>query len=88
MHVFVKRALWICSMAWLVAACHQNKNADGPMQRAGKNLDRAAHKTGQALEKAAQKTGAAAERAAQVTGDALQKTGKKLKGDESRLTAP
>jgi hypothetical protein len=82
MHVSVKRALWVCSIVWLASACRQNKDAEGPMERAGKNVDHAAKKTGQAVEKAAQKTGAAAERAAEATGDALRKAGKKLKGDD------
>jgi hypothetical protein len=83
MHVYVKRAVLVCSIAWLASACHQNKSAEGPMERAGKNVDHAAKKTGHAVEKAAQKTGAAAERAAEATGNALQKAGKKLKGDDS-----
>lgn len=83
MHVPVKRALWICSIVWLAPACHRDKDAEGPMERAGKNVDHAAKKTGQAVEKAAKKTGAAAERAAEATGDALQKAGKKLKGDDA-----
>jgi hypothetical protein len=87
MHVSVKRALWIGSIVWLASACQQSKNAEGPMERAGKNVDRAAKKTGQAVEKAAKKTGAAAERAAEATGDALQEAGKKLKGDETRRPA-
>lgn len=79
----VKHALLFGSVLWLASACHQDREAEGPMERAGKNVDHAAEKTGQALEKAAHKTGDAAERAADATGDALQKAGKKLKGDES-----
>jgi hypothetical protein len=81
MNTTVKRTPLICLVASLTFACHQDKEAEGPMQRAGKNVDRAAQKTGQALETAAKKTGAAAERAADATGDALQKAGSKLKGD-------
>ncbi len=82
MQTFVNRTLLICLVASLTFACHQDKQAEGPMERAGKNVDRAAQKTGHALETAAKKTGAAAERAADATGDALQKAGQKLKGDE------
>lgn len=80
----VKHVLSLTLVACLSSSCHQNKQAEGPMERAGKNVDKAADKTGHALETAAQKTGAAAERAADATGDALQKAGKKLKGEETR----
>jgi hypothetical protein len=82
----VKHVLTLGLVACLSFSCHRNKEAEGPIERAGKNVDGAAHKTGQALETAAQKTGAAAERAADATGDALQKAGKKLKGEETRAT--
>jgi hypothetical protein len=78
----VKRRLWICLVVSLAPACHRDKDAAGPMERAGKNVDRAAQKTGEALETAADKTGAAAEKAVDATGNALQKAGKKLKGNE------
>jgi hypothetical protein len=84
MKITVKRTLLVCLVASLAFACHQDKEAEGPMQRAGKNVDRAAQKTGQALETAAKKTGDAAERAADATGDALQKAGSKLKGDHPK----
>jgi hypothetical protein len=80
----VKHVLLLALVACLCSSCHQNKQAEGPLERAGKNVDNAAHKTGHALETAAQKTGAAAERAADATGDALQKAGKKLQGEETR----
>lgn len=66
----------------LAAACHKNKDAEGPMERAGKNVDKAAKKTGEALETAAEKTGDAAEKAADATGKAFEKAGKKLQGDD------
>lgn len=81
MQTFVKWALSMYLVGSLALACHHDKQAQGPMERAGKSVDHAAKKTGQALETAAKKTGTAAERAAEATGDALQKAGKKLKGD-------
>ena len=83
MKAVVKRTLLLGLVVWLTFACQRDREAEGPLERAGKNVDHAAEKTGQALEKAAKKTGVAAERAADATGDALQKAGKKLKGDES-----
>jgi hypothetical protein len=65
----------------LASACHKNKDAEGPMERAGKNVDKAAKKTGEALETAAEKTGDAAEKAADATGKAFEKAGKKLQGE-------
>jgi hypothetical protein len=67
----------------LVAGCHSDKQAEGPMERAGKHIDHAAVKTEHVLEKAAKKTGKAAEKAAQATGEALERAGKKLKGDDA-----
>jgi hypothetical protein len=55
-----------------LSACHRDKDAEGPMERAGKGIDNAAEKTGDALEKAAEKTG-----------DALEKAGKKIKGEDA-----
>ena len=53
----------------VVAGCHRDRDAEGPMERAGKHVDNAAQKTGNALEKAAHKTG-----------EAFEKAGKKLQG--------
>lgn len=72
----------------LASACQKHKNAEGPMERAGKNVDGAAHKTGEALEGAAKKTGEAADKAADATGKAFEKAGKKLQGDDASDPAP
>jgi hypothetical protein len=64
-----------------LAACHHDRDAEGPMERAGKSVDRATEKTGDALQKAAEKTGQAADQAVQATGNAFEKAGKKLKGE-------
>lgn len=70
------------SLLVLVAGCHDNKQAEGPIERAGKRVDHAAEKTGHALETAAEKTGEATKKAAHATGKALEKAGEKLKGDD------
>lgn len=67
----------------LATACHHNKDADGPAERAGKSVDRAAEKTGEALHKAAVKTDEAAHKAVTATGNAFEKAGQKLKGAPS-----
>jgi hypothetical protein len=67
----------------LVVGCHKNKDAEGPIERAGKNVDHAAEKTGHALETAAEKTGEATKKAAHATGKAFEKAGKKLQGDDT-----
>jgi|EndMetStandDraft_5_1072996.scaffolds.fasta_scaffold3441009_1 protein tyrosine phosphatase (PTP) superfamily phosphohydrolase (DUF442 family) len=67
----------------LATACHNNKDAEGPAQRAGKSVDHAAEKTGQALHKAAVKTDEAAHKAVTATGSAFEKAGQKLKGTPS-----
>jgi len=64
----------------LASACHQNQEAQGPFERAGKHVDSAAEKTGSALSTAAQKTGKAVETAGRATGKALGKAGDKLRG--------
>lgn len=64
----------------LATACHDNKEAEGPMERAGKHVDNAAEKTKEGLKKAGEKTGAAAEKAVHATGEAFEKAGDKLKG--------
>lgn len=71
----------------LVSACHDNKQAEGPAERAGKHVDNAAKKTGAALEKAAEKTDKAAHKAVTATGEALEKAGQKLKGAPSATPA-
>jgi hypothetical protein len=73
----VKHALLVTLSLWSLAGCHQDKEAEGPMERAGKHVDHAAEKTGQALEKAAHKTG-----------EAFEKAGKKLKGNDAPAPAP
>ena len=61
----------------LASACHQNQQAEGPFERAGKHLDTAAEKTGGALKTAAEKTGEAAQSAGRATGKAFVKVGDK-----------
>ena len=79
----MKRVLLIGLCLWLSTGCHKNKDAEGPIERAGKHVDHAAEKTGEALHTAADKTGEAAGKAAHATGEAFEKTGKKLKGDDT-----
>jgi hypothetical protein len=67
----------------LASACHDNKQAEGPVERAGKHVDNAAQKTGAALEKAAEKTDEVAHKAVTATGEAFEKAGQKLKGAPS-----
>lgn len=89
MSLDVNRLLLASSLSVLfISACHNNKDAEGPMERAGKNVDRAAKESGQELRKAAKKTGAAVERATDATGEALEKAGKKLKGDDAPPAQP
>jgi hypothetical protein len=77
------RALLLGLCLGLSTGCHKNKDAEGPIERAGKHVDNAAEKTGNALHKAADKTGEAAGKAAHATGEAFEKAGQKLKGDDS-----
>lgn len=70
-------------LALVVSGCHENKQAEGPIERAGKHVDHAAEKTGHALETAAEKTGEATKKAAHATGKAFEKAGKKLQGDDT-----
>ena len=79
----MKHAFLVSLGLSLVVGCHQDKQAAGPMERAGKHVDHAAEKTGKALEKAAEKTGDAAKKGARATGEAFEKVGKKLKGDDA-----
>jgi hypothetical protein len=87
------RSLSLALVVFLAVGCHKNKDAEGPIERAGKHVDRAAEKTGHALETAAEKTGEATQKAAHATGKAFEKAGKKLQGDDapappSTATAP
>jgi hypothetical protein len=84
----VNRIALLVLLAPLSLGCHKDKDAEGPMERAGKNVDKAAEKTGEALETAAEKTGEVADKAADKTGAALEKAGKKPKGDEATPAAP
>lgn len=70
----------------LVSACHHDRDAQGPFERAGAGVDHAADKTGHALDKAADKTGHALHKAGEATGRAFKKVGNKLDGtsDESK----
>jgi hypothetical protein len=72
----VKHTLIVSLVLGLVVGCHENKQAEGPMERAGKNVDHAAEKTGKALEGAADRTG-----------EALEQAGRKLKGSDSAAPA-
>lgn len=72
----------------LLVACHKNKNAEGPAERAGSGIDSAARKTGDALHDAAVKTDRAAHKAVQATGDAFERAGKKLKGSPGATQSP
>jgi hypothetical protein len=74
----VKRLLTVSLLAALAVGCHKNKNAEGPIERAGKNVDKAAVKTGHALERAAEETGGAVKKGAQKTGEAFENVGEKL----------
>jgi hypothetical protein len=77
------RILILSVVLALVVGCHENKQAEGPMERAGKHVDNAAQKTGHALGTAAEKTGEATKKAAHATGEAFEKAGKKLQGDDT-----
>jgi len=68
----------------LAGACHRDREAAGPMERAGKGVDTAAQKTGTALKGAAVKTGDALNSAGQATGRAFERAGNKLQ----RKSAP
>jgi len=78
----------------LLAACHHDHGAAGPMERAGKGVDTAAEKTGTALEGAAVKTGHALDSAGHATGRAFERAGSKLQGKSAspstsaRATSP
>jgi hypothetical protein len=72
----------------VLAACHRDRGAAGPMERAGKGVDTAAEKTGTALEGAALKTGDALNRAGHATGRALEHAGGKLQGKPKPAATP
>jgi len=72
----------------LLTACHKNKDAAGPGERAGQGLDNAARKTGDALHRAAVKTDEAAHKAVNATGEAFEKAGHKLKGSPGATQSP
>jgi hypothetical protein len=50
-------------------ACHKEKPAEGPMERAGKSVDQAAHDTKEGVEDATEKAGEKTEEA----GDSIKK---------------
>ena len=72
----------------LAAACHRDREAKGPMERAGQGVDTAAEKTGTALEGAAEKTGDALNRAGHATGRAFERAGNKLQGKGQNAPPP
>ena len=72
----------------LASACHRDRDAAGPMERAGKGVDNAAAKTGTALEGAAHKTGDALDSAGHATGKALEQAGDKLQGKPAPAPPP
>jgi hypothetical protein len=76
----VNRLIILGVLLSLATACHDNKEAEGPMERAGKHVDNAAEKTKEGIKKAGEKTGEAAEKAVHATGEAFEKAGEKLKG--------
>lgn len=75
----MKRTVTLGVALLLLVACHRDKDAEGPVERAGKGVDRAAKKTGDAFHRAAVKTDEAANKAVRATGEAFEKAGKKLK---------
>lgn len=81
----VKHAFPLALLAALTGACHHDRDAEGPAERAGKHVDKAADKTEKALDKAAQKTDAAAHKAIDATGTALEKTGNALERAGQKL---
>jgi hypothetical protein len=83
----VNRLILLGFLLPLATACHKNKDAEGPMERAGKNVDKAAEETKAGLQTAAEKTDEAAHKAVQATGEALGKAGDKLKGSKGATPA-
>jgi hypothetical protein len=81
------RLFLLVAGAALLLGCHQHKNAEGPMERAGKHVDTAAEKTEKALHTAAEKTDAGVHKAVSATGEAFEKAGQKLKGTPSATAA-
>ena len=72
----------------VVTACHHNRDAAGPMERAGRGVDKSAEKTGTALDRAAVKTGDALDKAGRATGRAFQRVGQKLQGEPTANDRP
>jgi hypothetical protein len=83
----VNRLVFLGFLLSLATACHENKDAEGPMERAGKKLDHAGEKTKEGLQTAAEKTDEAAHKAVQATGEALGKAGDKLKNSKGATPA-
>ena len=68
----------VLAVLLLVSACHHDRDANGPFERAGKGVDNAAQKTGDALGRAGEATGDALERAGNATGKAFKGAGTDL----------
>lgn len=83
----MKLASLFCLVPLLLLGCHKNKDAEGPIERAGKHVDNAAKKTGHALHTAAEKTDEGVHKAVNATGTAFEKAGQKLKGTSSATPA-
>ena len=49
----------LAASALVATACHNDRQAGGPLERAGRGVDTAAQKTGEALERAGSATGKA-----------------------------
>ncbi len=77
----LRLALALGLVLGLVSGCHKDKEAAGPMERAGKGVDTAADKTVDGVKKGAEKTKEGVGKAADATGKAFDNVGKKLKGD-------
>jgi hypothetical protein len=79
----VNRLIALGFLLSLATACHENKEAEGPMERAGKNVDHAAKTTKEKLRAAAEETDTAAHHAVHNTGVAIEQAGRKLKGTDT-----
>jgi hypothetical protein len=84
----VKSTVTLGAALLLLVACHKDRDAEGPVERAGKGVDRAATKTGDAFHRAAVKTDEAAHKAVRATGEAFEKAGKKLKSAPRATQTP
>lgn len=67
-------SLLATSLLLTVIACQRAKEAEGPMERAGKRVDHATDRAKVGIEKAAAKTGSAV----RAAGSALEKAASKL----------